>query len=81
MLWKLLQQEFLVASTLTTSGGVYCNVELYKEVQRDQGGDCNGNTFNCCNPLFELHVTGITIAGTTQIDGEEALQETVQVQQ
>lgn len=36
---------------------------------------------NCSNPLFELHVTGITLAGTTWIDGGGALQEAEQVQQ
>lgn len=36
---------------------------------------------NCCKPRFELHVTGITTAGTTQTNGGEALQEAVQVQQ
>ena len=36
---------------------------------------------NCCNPLFQLHVIGITIAGPTRTNGGRALREAVQVQQ
>lgn len=48
--------------------------------QRTGGGDCNGCTFKCCKPLFELNVTGIVVPAATGTRGGKALKEAVQEQ-
>jgi len=78
---------------ITTAGAPHCQTgyEPWEEFiamlnsttwpKGTRGRDCNANTVNCCDPWFELPVTGVTIVGTTWTNGGQALQEAVQMPQ